>query len=919
MSVLSLAWSACGGDPEPPGAGVDAGPGAACVGAPLPLQNPRAFALGETFYLPALDAASCPPAAAWRLVSAPAGSVNAVHPTGAPAPRFTPDTPGDYVFEVPGVDGSELALRVVAYSPAERFRNHYLTPLYGAAHVGDEIWVANGASYTVTRVAREGDAWVARGEVTVGAWPAAVAWRDPLPYGVVAMRGSDTVGFIDRARGVLEDALWVGDEPTGLAISPDARTLYVSLATMREIAVVDLDARAVVTRIGVGFDPRALALSEDGARLYAAAYRSGNPAKDTLGTYHVDDVAHGDLWIIDTAAREVLDTVGGVSADLRAIALAGDGNELYVAATDGDPIPSQADPAALPFIHELAVVAVNPDKGGYGQVVRRADLTRQAGAAGPAVNPAGVAVTGDTLWVAAESSGVVLMLDRATLAETGRVEIGAGPRQILPLAGGGVAVHCYQSFELWILDAAGQVVETVALAEDPRPAEIALGERVFTRPGGAFASNHGCTSCHIEAQNDGMVWHFGPESWSNIRPLQLLDATTPIGWDGYVSSTENFGYQGPGSIISRPAAPDEARALGAFLGSLIGAPRANSFTRLDGSYTQAALRGQALFTGKAGCANCHVPPLYTSRSLVEQGKSGEPADVPSLLGVYRHGVYFVKAQARSLEDAVDVAVAYVGAALTPAERADLLWFLKQLTVKSSAPLGMWPDRGADQAVPPDARPYVGFADPVDTSAGGTAAEVAARYVVLEDAGGAVVPAAVEITREAGAHRIVLRPDALLTPGATYRFRVRAGLPFLSGGALEHERVAAFQVAEPASASLPDLLLLTATLPGPQGPVALPMLLRRKDAGTFTIEPQVFGTQQRQEVWVTLDRDRFLMEPFALPVSPTGAAGDARDVTGTVTGTGAGGEAVRIEGTMNMRAPGRSVPDIPFVIVPATQE
>jgi DNA-binding beta-propeller fold protein YncE len=914
-AVSLLAWGACGDDPGVPG--VDAGPGATCVAAPLPLQNARAFPLGETFYLPVLDASACPPAAAWRLSSAPGDSTTAIHLTGAPAPRFTPDVAGDYVFEVPGVNGSEVRLTVVAYSPAERFRNHYLTPLYGAAHVGDEIWVANGASYTVTRVAQRGDAWVKRGEVTVGSWPAAVAWREPLPYGVVALRGSDTIGFIDRERGVLVDALWVGDEPTGLAISLDAATLYVSLATMREIAVVDLPSRAVVTRIAVGFDPRALAISPDGARLFAASYRSGNPDKDILGSYAGEPLAD-DIWVIDTAARAVVETITGVSADLRAIALAADGSELYVAATNGDPILSQADPAAVSFIHEVIVIGAAPGRGDYGQAVRRADLTRQPSSAGPAVNPAGVAITGNTLWVAAESSSVVVMLDRATLAEAGRVEVGPGPRQILPLAGGGVAVHCYQAFELWILDPGGQVVDIMALTGDPRPAGVALGERVFTRPGGEFAFNNACTSCHVEAQNDGMVWNFGADLWSNIRPLQLLDATTPLGWDNYVSSTENFAYQGPGSTMGRPVAHDEASALGAFLGSLIGAPRANSHTRLDGSYTEAALRGQALFTGKAGCATCHVPPLYTSRVLIEQGKSGLPAGVPSLLGVYRHGVYFVKAQARSLEDALDVALAYVGVDLTSAERADLLAFLQQLTPKGSAPLGMWPDLGADQAIPSDARPYVAFADPVDTSAGDAAA-IASSHVVLEDAGGEVVPASIEIASEAGVHRIVLQPDAPLVPGATYRFRVRAGLPFLSGGALEHERASTFTVAEPASATLPDTLLLTATLPGPQGPVVLPLLLRRQDGRTFTIEPQVFGMQQRQQVWLTLDRDRFLMEPFALPVSPRGAAGDARDITGTVTETDAAGQVARIEGTMNMLAPGRSVPAIPFAIVPAAPE
>jgi DNA-binding beta-propeller fold protein YncE len=921
VHVLALAalLGACGDNLTPgvPGS-PDAGPGVTCIADALPLQNPRAFALGETFYLPALSGARCLPDAAWRLAGAPPDSQNIVHPTGAPAARFTPDVAGEYVFDVPGVEDSEVHLTAVAFTPAERFRNHHLTPLYGAARVGDEIWVANGASYTVTRVARQGDRWAARDTILVGAWPAAVAWREPLPYGVVALRGSDTVGFLDRERGVLTDALWVGDEPTSLAISPDAATLYVSLPTMREVAIVDLDTRTITARIAVGFDPRALALSADGARLFVASYRSGNPQKDTLGSYGDDG---GDVWIVDTASRAVVETISGISADLRALAL--DGAELYVAATDGDPIPSQADPDALPFIHELVAVGADPQRADHGQVLRRADLTRQPGSGGPAVSPGGVAVTGDVVWVAAESSNQVLMLDRATLAELGRVPVGDGPRQILALADGNVAVHCFQSFELWILDPAGQVVETVALIEDPRPAAVALGERVFYRPGGRFASNHACVSCHVETQNEGMIWHFGPERWSNVRPLQLLDATTPIGWDGYVSSTESFGYQGPGSIVGRPATPDEATALSAFLGSLLGAPRANGHTRLDGSYTEAALRGKALFESKAGCVACHVPPLYTGRSLIAEGKSGEPADIPTLLGVYRHGVYFVAGQARSLEDALDVAIAYTGAMLTSAERADLLAFLQQLTPKGSAPLAMWPDLGSAEAVSPGVQPYVTFADPVDdTRDGRGAAAVAADFVTLEDAEGGPVPATLAITGAGAETRIVLTPDAPLAPGAIYRFRVLPGLPFRSGGVLEGERSAMFTVATPASATLPDLVQMTVTVFGPSGPAELPMLLRRgpDQSGdlTYVIEPQVFGTQHRQAVWIRLDGDRFSMEPFALPVSPTGAAGDARDLAGTIVETDADGRATRIEGTFTLRAPGLSAPELPFAIAAAPQ-
>lgn len=911
LALLGVAPVACSDDPIP-------GVAPSCSGELLPLQNPRAHTLGETFYLPrTLAREGCSADLAWEVSSAPDGSLNRVHHRGAPEPRFTPDVPGDYTFRLPGTADAPLLLRVVARTPAERFRNHQLTPLYGAALVGDEIWTANGATYTVTRLAPGGPdgVFARRDEIPVGAWPAAVAFRDPLPYAVVAQRGSDTVGFVDRARGVLEDALWVGDEPTGLAITPDAKTLYVSLATMRQVAVVDLDRREVTARIDVGFDPRAVTISSDGQRLFVASYRSGNRIKDIHGSYQEGD--DQDLWIVDTASLTVRETIEGVSADLRAIALAEDGSELYVAATDGDPIPSQADMAAAPFVHEVVAIGADPAAPSYGQVLRRADLTRQAGSGGPVVNPAGVLAAGDTLWVSSESSDLVVALDRGTLVEKARVAVGAGARQILPLGDdGSVAVHCYQSMEIWILGADGGVRGTVALAEDARPPEVALGERVFTRPGGNWAANHACSSCHVETQNDGMVWRFGPMIWHNVRPLQLLDATTPLEWGAYVSSTDNFGYQGPASIVSRPATPEESVGLRSFLGSLLGAPRATGSTRLDGSYSEAGLRGKALFEGKATCTACHAPPLYTSREYIPEGKSGVPADVPSLLGVYRHGVYFVNGQSRRLEDAVDVALDYVGVSLAEAERSDLLFFLRELTPKGGAPLGIWPDIDSDEGVYPDVAPWVAFADPVDDSVPGrTAAEVAAEYVVLQDASGGRVAASVTVSGS----RIQLFPAEPLTPGERYLFRVLEGLPFQSGGSLWAERSTEFQVARPAGGAWAGPMVMTVEVQGPMGPPAMLPLLLVPD-GTLpgalrvVIQPLVFGAQQRQVAWVRLDGDRFLMQPLALPISPSGSVADAREITGTIKTTDQG-KITLIEGTLRIGGPGIDIPGVPFQITP----
>ncbi len=911
VAIVVLGLGACKDDeplkPEP-----------LCAEDPLPLQNSRAYTLGETFYLPSvLQKADCPATLEWQVLSAPEGSTNTVYPHGSPQPRFTPDMAGNYTFRLGGLDSSRLSLNVVSRPPAERFRNHYLTPLYGAARVGEELWVANGAAYTVSRVSQVGGVWSKQGEVVVGAWPSALAWREPLPYVLVAQRGSDTVGFIHRERGVLEDSLWVGDEPSGLALSPDARTLYVSLATQRQVAVVDLQQRQVVARVDVGFDPRALALSSDGKRLFVASYRSGNRIKDTRGTYKAGD--DQDLHIVNTETLKVDTVVEGVSADLRAIALSEDGAELFIAATDGDPEPSQADASAKPFVHEVVVVGADPARPGYGQVLRRADLWRQAGSGGYVVNPAGVLVKGDTVWVSSESSDLVVALDRLTLAEKARTRVGQGARQLVSLdAQGTVAVHCFQTFEAWVLGADAQVRATVKLTDDPRPVDVALGERVFTRPGGSYARNHACSSCHIETQNDGLVWRFGPAIWHNVRPLQLLAATTPLEWGAYVSSADNFGYQGPSSIVARPATPQEALGLKAFLESLLGAARATGHTRLDGSYTEAGLRGKALFEGKATCATCHVPPLYTNRAYLQKGKSGEPADIPSLLGVYRHGIYFVKGQARTLEDAVDVALDFVQVPLAAQERADLIEFLRELTPKGAAPLALWPDTDSDMGVYPNVRPAVAFADPVDDSIPGkSAAQVAGEYVVLEDAQGQRVPGAVEL--QGG--RIEFVPASPLTPGARYTFRALPGLPFLSGGELWGERSTSFTVAQPAAGKWSRTMKMTVQVPaGPSGTVPMDFLLEplaapRPGGLTLRLLPQLFGAQQRQELWARVDGDTLRMQAFAIPISPTGV-GDAMQVTGTVKQVDPDTQDIlRVEGTLRIAGPGINLPGVAFVIVP----
>lgn len=117
------------------------------------------------------------------------------------------------------------------------------------------------------------------------------------------------------------------------------------------------------------------------------------------------------------------------------------------------------------------------------------------------------------------------------------------------------------------------------------------------------------------------------------------------------------------------------------------APRRGSFD------VAASRRGQALFTGKARCSNCHVPPLYTlpGWNLVPPGAIGIDsfqADrspnhgyrPPPLRGVQTRmkGGFFHDGRFATLGDVVNHFNGHFELGLTDGEKSDLVEFLKTL-------------------------------------------------------------------------------------------------------------------------------------------------------------------------------------------------------------------------------------------------
>jgi mono/diheme cytochrome c family protein len=175
------------------------------------------------------------------------------------------------------------------------------------------------------------------------------------------------------------------------------------------------------------------------------------------------------------------------------------------------------------------------------------------------------------------------------------------------------------------------------------------------------------------------------------------DGDEPAYWNRYVAVTQLGGQgtfteprtgvsvtHGPADLVS-----SKLPALQAYQLSLAApTPPAGSFD------AQAAVRGQALFQGKAQCATCHSGPQFTDANerLHPVSDSMAEPEVPSaaarsatklyrttpLRGLWQHAPYFHDGSAPTLEAVVTVYNTRRTLGLTPQEVSDVAEYLKSL-------------------------------------------------------------------------------------------------------------------------------------------------------------------------------------------------------------------------------------------------
>lgn len=167
-----------------------------------------------------------------------------------------------------------------------------------------------------------------------------------------------------------------------------------------------------------------------------------------------------------------------------------------------------------------------------------------------------------------------------------------------------------------------------------------------------------CSSCHPnEARVDGFNWDLLNDGIGNpksTRDLVWAYKTPPAMFLGVRTNAETAVRAGLKFILFTNAPEEVASSIDAYLKSLKPAP---SPYLVRGKFSSAAQRGKKIFRS-VGCADCHVPGIFTDLKAHEVGTRRTfdgPKDIfytPTLIEVWRTAPYLHDGSAATMRDVI---------------------------------------------------------------------------------------------------------------------------------------------------------------------------------------------------------------------------------------------------------------------------
>jgi YVTN family beta-propeller protein len=147
------------------------------------------------------------------------------------------------------------------------------------------LYVANATSNTVSVIDTRTLETVTT--IRVGQEPRGIAVTPDGAAVYVANFSGNTLSVIDRATNTVKGTINVGKGPAGLAISPDGQTIYTVNGFDNTVSVVDRATSTLKATIAVGREPQVIALTADGLRGYVTNFADNSVSVLNLVTNKV--------------------------------------------------------------------------------------------------------------------------------------------------------------------------------------------------------------------------------------------------------------------------------------------------------------------------------------------------------------------------------------------------------------------------------------------------------------------------------------------------------------------------------------------------------------------------------------------------------------------------------------------------------
>jgi YVTN family beta-propeller protein len=234
--------------------------------------------------------------------------------------------------------GASLTTATMPVSPAYAAENDVIATAtvgpypYGVAVTpdGDHVYVSNAGENTVS-VIQTSDNTVVGSRITVGNEPTGVAVTPDGDHVYVSNRWDDTVSVIRTSDNtVVGAAIPVGRLPLAIAVTPDGAHVYVANSSRITpwkgppfsdftLSVIRTSDNTVIATVTVGDDPTGVTVTPDGDHVYVS-----NAGENTVS-------------VIQTSDNTVIDTVT-VGDEPKGVTVTPDGDHVYVANSGDDTV-----------------------------------------------------------------------------------------------------------------------------------------------------------------------------------------------------------------------------------------------------------------------------------------------------------------------------------------------------------------------------------------------------------------------------------------------------------------------------------------------------------------------------------------------------------------------------------------------------